>query len=797
MQILENAAWKVTLSDMGTIDSLSSRTSTGMEPYAVRSGPFAGPSWYGIWDGAQQVLSLTRAGTQRFEGRSGSLTAGLEYHLEDDRLVLRAWLRNDGSAPFCPQKAGLHLGLDTCMESYPAWDGKLFPTLLRCEADHFWGYLMSPLGRILAVASPDAVASWSLEYNHTFYTYNWVNVVNHDTPWSLHETLPGDVMRHEGHRIETANLDLLNALPLPARHPQHQDALAPGEEKSWTIYFLPVEHLADLKPALAEVCGAPMIELERHTLAAGEAAHVRIFGRSRPTLQAAAPDGSLSMLQPAATGTGWMDFVFTPAHGEGVYTLTAHANGKQSEASLYLRKPWSWYLRQARAEAVRMPQKATTHAETWLGCFSAFLARRHFPDVELDRLAEQNFREILSLMFDLQKAEPITDPARILNTAAMVGLLTDVYEAKGSLGDLDLAARLADWLIATQDANGAYRADFGHGGHYTAVTYIAKYMLELTQAEEPLGATNPLWRSRYERHYRSVQAAVDDLARLLDNIGTEGEHTFEDGMISCSVLQLAGFALLQKDPAERERYTRAALKVLEKHTCLEQLVVPDCRTHGATLRFWEAQYDVLIRCNMLNSPHGWTSWKTYATWYLYLLTGEEHFLSETMDTLGACMQMIDLPSGELRWAFVPDPSIHARVFEADPQRPGQGKLVERVLGEQYVPMISDWWLAPHDRPVGGYWDQGGCCDNDVHEHFKCLEETALTSAYVLERASGEWVAWNCRVEQGGGELVITPLEEVIGAVHANLQHPRRVRVQFVGGSTAAQVSGMQWIYRQE
>lgn len=33
--------------------------------------------------------------------------------------------------------------------------------------------------------------------------------------------------RHEGHRIETFNLDLLNALPLPARHPQHLARLLP------------------------------------------------------------------------------------------------------------------------------------------------------------------------------------------------------------------------------------------------------------------------------------------------------------------------------------------------------------------------------------------------------------------------------------------------------------------------------------------------------------------------------------------------------------------------------------------
>ncbi len=31
--------------------------------------------------------------------------------------------------------------------------------------------------------------------------------------------------------------------------------------------------------------------------------------------------------------------------------------------------------------------------------------------------------------------------------------------------------------------------------------------------------------------------------------------------------------------------------------------------------------------NMFNSPHGWSGWRGYATYYAYLLTGEERWLS--------------------------------------------------------------------------------------------------------------------------------------------------------------------------
>ena len=59
---------------------------------------------------------------------------------------------------------------------------------------------------------------------------------------------------------------------------------------------------------------------------------------------------------------------------------------------------------------------------------------------------------------------------------------------------------------------------------------------------------------------------------------------------------------------------------MEIHACLEQQIIPDCRCNGASLRYWESQYDVMVMGNMLNSPHGWSAWTAYAHYYLYLLT---------------------------------------------------------------------------------------------------------------------------------------------------------------------------------
>ena len=54
--------------------------------------------------------------------------------------------------------------------------------------------------------------------------------------------------------------------------------------------------------------------------------------------------------------------------------------------------------------------------------------------------------------------------------------------------------------------------------------------------------------------------------------------------------------------------------------------------------------------------------------------------------------------------------------------------MDKVIGEEYVPMISYWWKAPKNTYVTGYTAMGGgqgsCCDNDVHEVFKAMGEVA-------------------------------------------------------------------------
>ena len=69
--------------------------------------------------------------------------------------------------------------------------------------------------------------------------------------------------------------------------------------------------------------------------------------------------------------------------------------------------------------------------------------------------------------------------------------------------------------------------------------------------------------------------------------------------------------------------------------------------------------------------------KIYASYYLYLLTGEEFYLTDFMDTLGACTQIMK-EDGHLRWGFIPDPYIEAKLYE-NPEQKHHGLVVDSIV----------------------------------------------------------------------------------------------------------------------
>ena len=447
-------------------------------------------------------------------------------------------------------------------------------------------------------------------------------------------------------------------------------------------------------------------------------------------------------------------------------------------------------MQQAMKAVIDYPQKASvTHCESWYGFFTSFTGGKYFPDNQYLNSADEQFLKIYPIIFDTVNFEPVAIKHRIQNVSAMISILVDRYELFNEDRDLHHAINLSDYLMRAQTPDGAFRAG---KTHYTSVLYIAKSLIELLNAIEPV-KNEADYKKHYKEIYASVKSAIDELELNGSNIQTEGELTYEDGMIACSALQLGYFALMQTNIKEKQKYTDAALEMLKQHDCLEQLVIPDARMRSATLRFWEAQYDVLMANNFFNSPHGWSSWTTYANYYAYLLTGDTNYLIRTFNGLDAAMQMIDINSGKLRWAFMVNPFVEVTQINRNIDSatslnvPGihyQANLYSNskyTMGEEYVDMVSDWFFANAN-------------DNDVHEHFKCLDEVALNKAYVAEKINGDIISYNCIAEKKGDVILVQPSEAIIEMIHVNLTKKYNVQVRIENNIIEKKAEkGMSWI----
>ncbi len=708
-----------------------------------------GPAFY-VNDGTKDVVADWQPnGKLTFIAEIDGVGCEMQYIQWRGLPALRITINNHSHNPFQPVKAGLKLGVDTYMEKYPDWNHKFFPTLMRNERTHFYGYMQTPGGNVLGIVSLDAVASWSVDYN-----------LGYQDPapfWFM------------GHRIESLNLDLMNTLPLPSHNPQNQWMLRDGEKRTWTVAFVDIKSLADFERTVNAVTELPMIEMPITSCAADGRVEFAVYA-SKPMVKVTDTDGNAVNVVCMSKGKRNVYSCVLPK--EGLYDVTV-ADGKRISTGKIVRpKSWQWVLERAREGAWKYHQKATSHIESWYGFHSSFVAAKYFANKELDTKLRQRFDYLYTLLHDTIALTPKYHKSRIQNTSGTIGMLVDKYEAYGDMADLQHASRLADWLIANNQRNdGAY---VNYNVVYTSVIYVAKSILELSLVERRLGVTDALWAKKAEEHYTSAKRAIDQLVGANGNFETEGELTFEDGMISCSALQIGMLALMQDDDSARRYYTDAMMKILRSHDCLAQLRVPDARRRGGTMRYWEAQYDVQMLPNMFNSPHGWSGWRAYATYYAYLLTGDERWLRESYNAAGAFSCMIDYTTGDLRWAFVVDPYLKVtQTCSADTHvtadslsfgnpHPLLYKTRKFVIGEQYVPMISDWQTVNTQ-------------DNDVHELFKFIGEAMLTNAFVVEREDGLLYGYNCRAYKSGNVWNIEPTERQITHIHCNLKNEQTVK----------------------
>lgn len=766
--ILKHSCWEWHISDQGYIEQLVFKNKRGNDSIPFFKGKQNdGPSFYASMNGKELKSNWFPDGYRAYRAVIDGVNCRILYKEWNGQPAMQVTLTNNGHVLFQPDKAGLRLGIDTYMDKYPDWFGKYFPTLMRNEKTHFYGYLQTPAEHTLALVSPQPIASWSVNYN--------LGYMDPPPHWFM------------GHRIESLNLDLLNALPLPERHPQNLWQLKQGESRTWTIALINVGSLDKLETTLNKVAGIPMLRVDQTSYAPNDKAMLQVYGE-KPEVAVADGNGKLvaSDVKQLAANCYQIE---TTLPAVGLYTVTVTCGDKSAEAILTAHAPWQWTMEEARKATLKYHQKATSHAESWYGFYSAFIANKYFPRPKTDQAVTEKFDYLYNLLHDTTNVTPLYYGSRIQNTSTTIGMLVDKYEAQGIVDDLKKASLLGDWLMKNwQRKDGAY---VNHNVIYTSVIYVAKSMLELALAEKQLGEKDNTWNEAADRHYLSAKRAIDQLVESQGDFQTEGEMTFEDGMVSCSALQIGMLALMQQNEADRKHYTDAMLHVLNSHSCLTQLCVPDARRRQGTMRYWEAQYDVQMLPNMFNSPHGWSGWRAYATYYAYLLTGNEKWLLQTFNAMGAFANLIDYKTGDLRWAFVVDPHLNVEQscsadsrYTADSLSFGNPhpRLYDTrtfVIGEQYVNMISDWQTVNTQ-------------DNDVHELFKCLGEAALTNAFIVEREDGTFVGYNCKVSRNGNILDVKANEKQITNLHCNLK--KKYTVLFNKKSKQLQDGYLDWAF---
>lgn len=769
--IWKHNGWECRISEKGTLEQIvfkGNQHNDTVPFFHNRSN--AGPSFYANAGKGNVKAEWIPDGYRSYRASINNVECRLTYKEWKGQPAMEITLENKGYVPFQPVKAGIKLGIDTYMDKYPDWFGKYFPTLMMNEKTHFYGYLQTPSGHTLGIVSPQPVASWSVDYN-----LGYQDPAPH---WFM------------GHRIESLNLDLMNALPLPQHCPQDLWSLKQGESKTWTIAFVNVNAPDEFEETLHKVADVPMLRMPQTAYQPKETAVFEVLA-SAPKVEVT-NDLGVAQQVILKNKSGNVKKVACTLPAAGLYTVKVTDGDKQAQGVLSAHASWEWTLRHARKGALKYHQKATSHIESWYGFHSSFIAAKYFPEKQLDEALRNRFDYLFGLLHNQEKMEPLYHASRIQNTSGTIGMLVDKYEAYGDVEDLKKASRLADWLMNTwQRKDGAY---VNHNTVYTSVIYVAKSMLELTLAERELGKKEAMWKDAADRHYASAKRAIDQLVASQGDFETEGELTFEDGMISCSALQIGMLALMQPDEKERKHYTEAMLQILDSHDCLAQLRVPDARRRGGTMRYWEAQYDVQMLPNMFNSPHGWSGWRAYATYYAYLLTGEERWLKETYNAMGAFSNLIDYRSGDLRWAFVVDPYLKVKqACSADTHvtadslsfgnpHPELYDTREFIIGEQYVNMISDWQTINTQ-------------DNDVHELFKCIGEAVLTNAFVVERSDGEIVGYNCQVTRQGDKLTVKANEKQIVNLHCNLR--KAYTVSFNGKSQELKPAYRGWAFGKD
>ncbi|MEI7836607.1 MAG: hypothetical protein WCK05_09360 [Planctomycetota bacterium] len=681
-----------------------------------REGPWAMHLEVALGDEPLRSLPLQPAGQEgTFAADEGHFQVELAYVVHAEAVEIRIRLANRSADSHPCRWLRLVSGIDTYMERYPDWNHKLFPTTLRCERTHFWGLLGSPDDRWLALASPDALDSFKIFYN-----------------------------AHGGHRIHTIGLDLLNDRePRPLNFSPARPVFAGGERRTWRLFLVPLTREENLAPAVATWAQSPFAEWVDPIGLPGEPLTFDVTAPEPASLEVTS-QAQLDLVSEQRRGglrrrryTARIDALQAGRPVE----IRCTALGRSCNVTAMSRRPWDWYVHCAsRFAATMRPPLATHVCEAAMPAFSLLAAERLSPTPARREALRAFLEDDLFRVAFTPEGEPLLRPDRIQNSAFAMDQAREFHALTGEKPWLARAEYLADWLLTRQGPDGGLYTH--HGTHYTAVTYPAKSLMDMLLTERALAAqsrtaaTKKAHTARARKLSDAIARCMADLLRRGDNIETEGEMTFEDGMIACSAFQLAHWATI----SGQKRFATAAEALMQSHRCLEWRG-PDSRTNGGTLRFWES-YWAIGWGNCLNTPHGWSAWAGWAWHALYLATGNALYFQRFRHSLTACLSLVDANSGDVYFCFTPDPTIYPD-------------------GGRGQPVAGGIWLSPV-RPAT--FPEGG---GETHEVIRLLAGTALETAYVYFE-DGAWQGLNVHLAPGArGATILTVTDPRIRRLYIN------------------------------
>lgn len=685
-----------------------------------------------------------------FVGELGGVEYGLKYKKIDNGFYVEACIENVSSVRFIPEYVALRTGIDHYMDSFPQWDSKLFPTLLRCEHDGFYGYYSSPSGGILAVASPDPVAAWKICYN---------KIAEEDEGNCYLNYLDG------GHRIYTSDFHLMNVHVDNERYPV-MEWLDPGERRIWRFFFSFVDSREDLPRFFAFRGRIPFIRSKIYSIEQGQYISGVIYSINDISQAFICDERKKNTYDLMIDKKDDCVFSFhsDPLIKPGVYTVYVHDNDNRVGTAVYfVQREGVWYLEKARDAVLYNPPCPTHHMECFVSLYTLLYSESllGWKSKEADNI----FNYIVDSLYDYKRHQmKYAATMRIQDTACMAALMAFKYKLSNELRYLEYARYLGDFMLGLQHEDGGYYAQRTalKSVHYTSVTYLGAYMFFLGTVESCTSGFEEAGRKHIESAIKSFQ----DLLVRGEDIETEGESTFEDGMITCSIHQLSLWALNVDDEVLRYKIITECERLFEKHLCLSQDYVPDSRMNGATLRFWESQYALSIFSDFFDSPCGWSAWRSYGAWNLYILTKNKKYFYAVLNNIRACMQLIDNETGVLRWGFTPDPYIITDAFL--PSSDG-GEVKNIRIGEQYLEMTSSWHRSiPFPRAKWGI-------DNLVHECFKAYSEIYLQNAVVVY--DEEIICMNCNAVFFDGILEVRSVGNTVQRIYFDLPGGTLVKMQ--------------------